>query len=106
MSPACAGRASLPDGYLEAACRAWEASRGKPDWRRIGAAHRQLVPEHGPRQVLLVWQGYLEARRGKDFCTLEDFVANYEHLRRKWGVVIEEDGAEIPVPDEPVEVLA
>jgi hypothetical protein len=84
------------------AARMWAVSRGEPPYARIGNAMKRLVPKHGTRQVLLAWEGYLEDRRDKGFCTPEDFAGSYNLYRQKWAVEIGEDGAEMPIPDEPV----
>ena len=96
----------LPPGYLDAACKAWEKSRGVPNRGLIGKVHKPLVRDHGPLQVELTWAGYLHDRQGKEFCHPVDFATNYEIYRRKWAVVVGEMGEDIPVPDEPVEVPA
>jgi hypothetical protein len=92
--------AVLPPGYLEAACKVWQ-TRGHPNVGLIGKVHKPLVRAHGPRQVLLAWEGYINDRRDKDFAHPVDFATNYELYRRKWAVEIGEDGTEIPIPDEP-----
>lgn len=86
---------------IAGASQMWAASRGEPPYARIGNAMKRLIPKHGQRQVLLAWEGYLEDRRDKGFCTPEDFAGSYELYRRKWAVEIGEDGSETPVPSEP-----
>jgi hypothetical protein len=80
---------------------AWRANRGEPPFGRMAKSLRPVVAAHGLRQALMVWEGYLDDRRDKGFCTPEDFAGSYEIYRRKWAVEIGEDGTETPVPDSP-----
>ena len=94
-------RTELRESWLTPFSDAWARTRGQPPFGRLAKAIGGLITEHGKRQVLLVWLGYLEERRDKGFCTPEDFAGQYEFYRRKWAVEINEVGEEIPVPDEP-----
>ena len=88
--------------WLTPFSNAWAAQRGIPPFGRLAVGLRPLIETRGSSQVLAAWLGYLEDRRGKAFCNVQDFSANYEVYRAKWAVLIHEDGSERPMPDEPI----
>jgi hypothetical protein len=62
---------------------------------------KRLVLEHGEKQVLVVWDGYLKDRESQEYASPEHFVAHYEFYRKRWGVEYDETGAEVWIPSIP-----
>jgi hypothetical protein len=83
------------------AARLWARSRGSPSWGRIGKAMKKLVTEHGQKQVMVVWEGYLNDRSHLEHASPEHFVAHYEFYRKRWGVEYDECGGEVWIPSTP-----
>ena len=109
---------SVPDGetgkpgaatWLTEFGKYWELYVGHPNYPRMGKVLAPLRRQHGHRQVLATWIGYLAddlGPEGKQFASLPRFAETYMALARKHAYEVETDGTHIPIPDEPEEVAA
>ena len=87
----------------------WERYVGQPNYPRMGKVLAPLRRQHGYRQVLATWIGYLGedlGPDGKQFASVARFAETYTALARKHAYEVETDGTHVPIPDEPEEVAA